>query len=218
MQKVRETLLKAQTELKKLTGQQMQASPSVNAIVVCVDAIAVAATVLPEFPAVSKKQLSLLAVGEKGDDDEEEEMDDDDDEDDANGAVESDGEHSAGQETDEEVEEEDEEMVAAANAAEAEASRVPASSAASPTLVHLPPSRSGSYGSSFLHAGHASPTQCVLDSYPRVLASPMLSTPQADALSPRLSVSPLPILAFSPFGREETMAFASQCRYSPMPA
>ena len=90
-------------------------------------------------------------------------------------------------------------------------------------MQHLPPSRCGSYGSTFLHAGLASPTQRLLDSpttwYPLALASPV-PAPQMDASSPRLSVSPLPSLTFNPFGREEMMVFSSQCRYSnsPIPA
>jgi hypothetical protein len=208
MQLVREALLMAQEAL------------AVGAIVV--NAEAVAAVVLPEFPAVIKKHLSLWGVGEKGDDDEEEEEMDDDDEDadDANGAAESDGEHSAGQETDEEVEEEDEEVMAAATATAAAASPVRATSAASTTQMHLPPSRSGSDGSSFLHAGLASPTQRLLDSptkwYPLTLASPVMSTPPLDASSPRLSESPLPSLTFR-FGCHSPMAFSAE-HYSPIPA
>jgi hypothetical protein len=241
MEKVHEALEKAEKKLEKYDRKKMRALVDEA----MVGGSASAAAGLPPFPAAFKKPLSLLAAGEKGDDDDEgaDAMDDDDDDssDDANGASDSDvssvaesamhcGDEDEHKENPpQETSDEDDEFVTAyahahayvhANANKAAASPVPAAAAASPTEEHLPPSRNGSYGS-FLHAGVPSSAQRLLDSptklYPHALASPV-PAPQMDASSPSLSVSPLPILAFSPFGREETMAFSSQCRYSPIPA
>jgi hypothetical protein len=82
MQRVREALLIAQAALAGLVGPQVQPF---------VDANAVAAAVLPEFPAVSKKHLSLLSIDEEcGDEQHEEEDEDDEADEEAVAAVESD--------------------------------------------------------------------------------------------------------------------------------